>query len=74
MRIVDDRYFTLGIQIVPAEGLKGAVKNALEGTEEHFCRPDESSHWGAYERKGEETFHSGLSIDLEAGGFHFLKF
>jgi len=27
-----------------------------------------------YERKGEEMFDSGLSIDLEAWGFHFWKF
>jgi hypothetical protein len=27
-----------------------------------------------YERKGEEMFNSGLYIDLEAWGFHFLKF
>jgi hypothetical protein len=27
-----------------------------------------------YERKGEEMVHSGLYIDLEGWGFHFLRF
>jgi len=27
-----------------------------------------------YERKGEEMLNAGLSVDLEAWGFHLLKF
>ena len=38
------------------------------------CRLTDLLTGAVYERKGEEMLDSGLYIDLEAWGFHFLKF
>ena len=38
------------------------------------CRLIDLPTGAVYERKGEEMFNSGIYIDLEAWGYHFLKF
>jgi hypothetical protein len=38
------------------------------------CRLTDLLTGAVLERKGEEMVNSGLYIDLEAWGFHFLKF
>jgi hypothetical protein len=47
---------------VPWDELRGAS-----------CRLSDLFTGAAYERKGDEMLNSGLYIDLEAWGFHFLK-
>ena len=53
---------------------QGRVKVPWEGLKSVSCRLTDLFTGAVYERKGEEMFHSGLYIDLEAWGFHFLKF
>jgi hypothetical protein len=53
---------------------QGRVKVPWDELKSIVCRLTDLLTGAVYERKGEEMFDSGLSIDLEAWGFHFWKF
>jgi len=53
---------------------QGRVKVPWDELKSIFFRLTDLLTGAVYERKGEEMFDSGLSIDLEAWGFHFWKF
>jgi hypothetical protein len=53
---------------------QGRVKVPWDELKSIVCRLTDLLTGAVYERKGEEMFDSGLSIDLEAWGIHFWKF
>jgi hypothetical protein len=53
---------------------QGKVKVPWEDVRSMSCRLIDLFTGAFYEREGEEMFNSGLYIDLEAWGFHFLRF
>ena len=53
---------------------QGGVKVPWEELKGMSCRLTDLFTGAVYERKGEEMVDPGLYIDLEAWGFHFLKF
>jgi hypothetical protein len=52
---------------------QGNVKVPWEELKNLSCRLTDLFTGAVYERKGEEMVNSGIYIDLEAWGFHFLK-
>ena len=53
---------------------QGTVKVPWDELKSISCRLTDLFTGAVYERKGEEMLNSGLYVDLEAWGFHFLKF
>ena len=53
---------------------QGTVKVPWEELKGMACRLTDLFTGAVYERNGEEMLTSGLYVDLEAFGFHFLKF
>jgi hypothetical protein len=53
---------------------QGQVKVPWDELKDISCRLTDLFTGAVYERKGEEMLDSGLYVDLEAWGFHFLKF
>jgi hypothetical protein len=62
--------------VVNLSGTKsqGRVKAPWDELKGMSCRLTDVFSGEVYERNGEEMLNSGLHIDLEAWGFHFLKF
>jgi glycosidase len=62
--------------VVNLSGVKsqGRVKVPWDELKKMSCRLTDLFTGAVYERKGDEMFNSGLYIDLEGWGFHFLKF
>jgi hypothetical protein len=56
------------------ERSQGRVKVPWDELKSISCRLTDLFTGAVYERKGEEILNSGLYVDLEAFGFHFLKF
>jgi hypothetical protein len=56
------------------ERSQGRVKVPWDDLKSISCRLTDLFTGVVYERKGEEMLNSGLYVDLEAWGFHFLEF
>jgi len=56
------------------ERSQGRVKVPWDELKDISCRLTDLFTGAVYERKGEEMLDAGLYVDLEAFGFHFLKF
>jgi hypothetical protein len=71
-RSAQERY--LIVVNLSAARSQGRVKVPWEEMKNISCRLTDLFTGAVYEREGEEMLNSGLYVDLEAWGFHFLKF